>query len=1291
MNTEIYIETGSTQQEVTYDSYNSVTNKNLICKVEDTVGFSEVVDLNALGIIENSNSIVKVSDGFWIGGTIQYNNSFYTRLKIKETSGVYSVDSFISVLAGLTKTLFPAAGDKFYEVEDRVTIKRYNADGTIDITFSTVTVASGFSIGQVIEDTVNSRVVYTEAVLSTGNSKIKSVPLTGGSTITTCPFDFVDLAIGIFNGELYAYRYTLSSPIATTSPGFVKLNTSLTIAASSGLSFFDMVHFLLAKGTSLYTIALNGGQGPIKKYNISGTTYTLDTTFPNIEGWNILDNGSKLLTYTNYPGLEGVWTFYDYDGNVDSNYENSLLLNGLSNQSYDVEPTYFIQPSYESIMLKSTETTTVTNYEYEKLDLFKDENININLKQKDLTDISKIFSPYSQSFSIPASDKNNRLLNYFYDTRVLRDSNSYFNAKIYVKGNLFKKGLISINDAKLNKLRPSSYSVNFFTKVVDLKTKFGDKTIGEVFKEGGVTNFYSYTTQNIFNGLTSPYAKIPVPLASIVRVWNSDAGTADLSHNTAGHNINFNYANYYNTQTNNSNVIGVKYNEVRPSVNYYSLLKDLFKSINITLNLQEFNTQLLSNIYAWCNGEVVVEKRSTLLTNNYSLTEGTGTKYGISQNSNGVITITRNAAPVPGETAKLTFTFTRVSGSGIGVPTSEFQVFANLTPEVGTVLPAGLTTERPLTLIGNQYSTVFDLPTDFIYDYPLQFKINFRANSIASFNATLTFKANYGTSLQLFSASGNSNLLTGYTDIDLYQMLPKIKAIDFFSSFTKTFNARILEGNFENEIRIVDGENYAKNLLNYKEDIERTNLSSYVESGTANIGPAASVVPTSSIQGLTTFRVKQDNSLGDSPHILSNEEFLAGKPYTFSFYTDFSTVTGTELSIAFLGFFTSGVSYISMTVNKATKAVTTVQVGNKFDILGYKVEQIDGEIYRISLSGSANEDVVNGSRNYITSTNLQFYDVAGVQLEKGTRATPYIKKDVQASVTVNEGVTINSKIKDYTDYIDIKQTVIKPTSLYKNVTFSHKGAKYLSNEAYKTANVNNPDSKEYGQLIQKATDPFLKDNYEIKTEYAISVPRTIPGTDNNYETVYGFTKDWLDEQYHIYKPNTEDFTLFFRDPINQNIPTTGNNVLSFCVESQYIVPFNSYNRMTPFFRDVITLKEYSLTFKDEVDVRTNLTKDDTLFSRFYGYDIDRVYNTSSRYFEWEGYLPATEIANFSLDNIIRIGKVFYTIEDASINLVTGKSKFTLMNLPLGSEYFGDIDYRDTFPPTIPTTLTAELT
>ena len=52
--------------------------------------------------------------------------------------------------------------------------------------------------------------------------------------------------------------------------------------------------------------------------------------------------------------------------------------------------------------------------EGQRLDLFDDEQINVTSTQQNVQDISKVFTDFSQSFSVPASVKNNEIFHHFY-------------------------------------------------------------------------------------------------------------------------------------------------------------------------------------------------------------------------------------------------------------------------------------------------------------------------------------------------------------------------------------------------------------------------------------------------------------------------------------------------------------------------------------------------------------------------------------------------------------------------------------------------------------------------------------------------------------------------------------------------------------------------------------------------------------------------------------------------------------------------------------------------------------
>jgi hypothetical protein len=53
-----------------------------------------------------------------------------------------------------------------------------------------------------------------------------------------------------------------------------------------------------------------------------------------------------------------------------------------------------------------------------RLDLFNDEEISINLSVQNVQDISKTFTDFTQSFTVPATPRNNEIFGFYGNTNV---------------------------------------------------------------------------------------------------------------------------------------------------------------------------------------------------------------------------------------------------------------------------------------------------------------------------------------------------------------------------------------------------------------------------------------------------------------------------------------------------------------------------------------------------------------------------------------------------------------------------------------------------------------------------------------------------------------------------------------------------------------------------------------------------------------------------------------------------------------------------------------------------------
>ena len=78
------------------------------------------------------------------------------------------------------------------------------------------------------------------------------------------------------------------------------------------------------------------------------------------------------------------------------------------------------------------------------IDLFQDEEISIKSQAQDVNDISKTMTDYSQSFTIPASVRNNAIFGYYYNNDLgTFNANTRLDCRISTRGtNLKTKGLI---------------------------------------------------------------------------------------------------------------------------------------------------------------------------------------------------------------------------------------------------------------------------------------------------------------------------------------------------------------------------------------------------------------------------------------------------------------------------------------------------------------------------------------------------------------------------------------------------------------------------------------------------------------------------------------------------------------------------------------------------------------------------------------------------------------------------------------------------------------------------------
>jgi hypothetical protein len=215
---------------------------------------------------------------------------------------------------------------------------------------------------------------------------------------------------------------------------------------------------------------------------------------------------------------------------------------------------------------------------YEKLELFNDEEIQINSSIQNVQDLAKVYTDFTQSFTIPASPRNNRLFEHFYQSDVNANDNPNIKRNGFIEiGTIpFRSGKISIESSNIVKGRVESYSITFYGDLTSLKDKFGDKTLKDLdLRSYGMNYSGSNVRGRIINTVSND---LEFPLITSKRHWTYGLGTSTCIDTTAG---------------------AIVYNELFPALKVKRIFEAIQTDFGVSFNSNFFNQKLFTELFLW--------------------------------------------------------------------------------------------------------------------------------------------------------------------------------------------------------------------------------------------------------------------------------------------------------------------------------------------------------------------------------------------------------------------------------------------------------------------------------------------------------------------------------------------------------------------------------------------------------------------------------------------------------------------------------------------------------------------
>lgn len=402
--------------------------------------------------------------------------------------------------------------------------------------------------------------------------------------------------------------------------------------------------------------------------------------------------------------------------------------------------------------------------ENQRVDLFDDEPISVISSVQNISDISRIFNDFSQSFSVPASNNNNKIFKHYYNASI----NNGFDARIRHEARLeinaipFKNGTIRLEKAVKKNNVVTEYRLTFFGQLIDLKDVIGDDYLSSL--DLSIYDI-AYNSDNVITGLTTGYSAedYVFPLISTERQWFYNSNISNATYTDTLANIAWNGA---------TGTHGLSWTSLRPALKVMRIIEAIEAKYGITFSRDFFGNVATENLYLWmanADSEEALTKKTRIT--DYNSVDNQEPQVGTWDNTTG------SYNPV-GVLAVKGYEVTVNSSDGVLYTVQLMNNDTVLAEETGTgnisfdhSTPGGVSAGSSIYL---RLLTTADKAITSV-----SFRIIFLEEDNPFLDETLVNVSKTG-----FSISGST--------AQVLDFIPKIKTIDFLTSIIKLMNLTIV-------------------------------------------------------------------------------------------------------------------------------------------------------------------------------------------------------------------------------------------------------------------------------------------------------------------------------------------------------------------------------------------------------------------------------------------------------------------------------------------------------------------
>jgi hypothetical protein len=228
---------------------------------------------------------------------------------------------------------------------------------------------------------------------------------------------------------------------------------------------------------------------------------------------------------------------------------------------------------------------------YQRTDLFADESISITQVIQDVKDISKIFTDFSKTFTIPATAENNRLFKHYYNYDIDNgfDARIKINAYIEINAVRFNSGKVKLEGVDLKDNKPYAYRITYFGNTVNLKDLIGEDKLNAL--DLSAYNL-TYNSSTVLSKLQANPTSTDV-VAPFISHTNRYYYDSSSGHGEDVHNL------YY--QGGGGHNHGLLWSDLKYAIRLNNIIQAIATKYGLTFSTDFFNSSNLDyyNLFMW--------------------------------------------------------------------------------------------------------------------------------------------------------------------------------------------------------------------------------------------------------------------------------------------------------------------------------------------------------------------------------------------------------------------------------------------------------------------------------------------------------------------------------------------------------------------------------------------------------------------------------------------------------------------------------------------------------------------